>query len=480
MNTRSIRFQLLAWYAVLLFCAFAVFGLFMYAALGGLLRQNLRDTLAHRARQVARTMGANSNLMSPDSLREEISLHYAPESSGRFVRITSQRTNVLYLSGLPQDRSFDPQDVQLPPETVNEKKFRVERLPRYSDLLLAELPVAVGTNRFAVEVGTSLAPVSAALRNLLVCLLIGVPILIAVTGAGAYMLVGRALRPVIEIAQSAEHISLHNLNERLPMTHTGDELETLSTALNRMISRICEAYENTRRFVADASHELRTPLAVLRGEIENVVTRNHLTAETRETLGSNLEEVERLGKIVEGLFALSRLDAGEAHSETVRFDLAALAATTTEQMCLLAEDKDISLRCEASAPVFVEGDRARLKQVIVNLVDNAIKYTWPGGSVRVRTYKQEFEAILEVTDNGIGIPKNAVPYIFDRFYRVDKSRSSDQGSAGLGLSIVRSICHAHSGKVEVDSRERAGSAFRVHLPLLREEETAQTHDSRPR
>ncbi len=478
LNTRSIRFQLLAWYATLLFCAFAVFGVFMYAALGGLLRQNLRDTLIHRARQVARSMNANSNLISPDWLRDEIGLHYAPESSGRFVRITTGETNVIYLSGIPQDRSFDPAEIHLPRKTVVEKNFRVEHLTNFADLLLAELPVSIGTNQYAVEVGTSLAPVNSALANLLICLLIGVPLLIAVTGFGAYMLVGRALRPVIEIAQSAEHITLHNLSERLPMTHTGDELETLSTALNRMIGRICEAYDNTRRFVADASHELRTPLAVLRGEIEGVVTGNHLSPETRETLGSNLEEVDRLGKIVEGLFALSRLDAGEAHSETVRFDLAALAATTTEQMCLLAEDKDISLRCESKSPVFVEGDRARLKQVIVNLVDNAIKYTPAGGSVRVRIYNESSEAILEITDNGIGIPKDAVPYIFERFYRVDKARSRDQGSAGLGLSIVKSICHAHSGKVTVDSREGVGSTFRVHLPLAREEAIASVYDSR--
>jgi signal transduction histidine kinase len=205
----------------------------------------------------------------------------------------------------------------------------------------------------------------------------------------------------------------------------------------------------------------------LRGEIESVVTRNHLTPETRETLGSNLEEVERLGKIVDGLFSLSRLDAGEAHAETVRFNLSELAATTADQMCLLAEDKDITLRCETNEPVFVEGDRARLKQVIVNLVDNAIKYTPAGGIVRVRTYSAEKDAILEISDNGIGIPKDSVPLIFERFYRVDKARSRDQGSAGLGLSIVKSICHAHSGRVDVETREGCGSVFRVHLPLAR-------------
>jgi heavy metal sensor kinase len=471
MNTRSIRFQLLAWYAALLLAAFTAFGLFMYAHLGSFLRKNLGDTIGRRAQQIARGIAASPNRENPEWLRNEISVHYAPESSGRFVRVSLGGTNILYHSGPPHDRSFDPSEVPLVRVLPAQESFRVETLSRHVEVLVAELPLRIGADRFLIEVGSSLAPVNAALWDMAKALLLGVPVLIIVTGIGAYVLIGRALRPVVRIARSAEQITLQNLNERLPMTNTGDELETLSTALNGMIARIRDAYDNTRRFVADASHELRTPLAVLRGEIENVVTRNHLTPETRETLGSNLEEVERLGKIVEALFALSRLDAGEAHAETVRLDLSALAATTVDQMCLLAEDKDISLQCETSTPVFVEGDRARLKQIIVNLIDNAIKYTPARGLVKVRTYNTASEAILEVSDNGMGIPNEALPLIFERFYRVDKARSRDQGSAGLGLSIVRSICHAHAGRIEVESRENAGSLFRVHLPISRKVET---------
>ncbi len=474
MKPRSIRFQLLVWYASILLAAFAAFGVLMYAALDGFLRQNLRTTLAHRAKQIARTIVVNSNRLSSTWLQEEIGLHYAPESSGRFVRVSRPDRTVLYQSGPPQDRSFEPAEVPLTGDHTKNlrEQCREITLAGHANLLIAEVPALIGSDHLVVEVGSSLQPANSVLWNMAMCLLIGVPLLVIVTGAGAYALVGRALRPVIQIARSAERITLQNLDERLPVAKTGDELETLSIALNRMIERIHESYSQTRRFIADASHELRTPLAVLRGEIESVVTRNHLTPETRDTLGSNLEEVERLGKIVEGLFALSRLDAGEAHSETVRFDLAALVATTTDQLCLLAKDKDIALQCHAGPPVFVEGDRARLKQVIVNLLDNAIKYTPAGGKVQVRTFTHYGEAILEVSDNGIGIPRESLPHIFDRFYRVDKARSSDQGSAGLGLSIVKSICHAHGGKVEADSREGAGSVFRVHLPLARSQETA--------
>jgi signal transduction histidine kinase len=181
-----------------------------------------------------------------------------------------------------------------------------------------------------------------------------------------------------------------------------------------------------------------------------------------------LEEVLRLNGIVAGLLALSRLDAGEAKSEWVRFDLAQLAATTADQMSLLAEDKSITVTCEAAPGVMVEGDRARLKQVIVNLLDNAIKYTPNGGRVRLQITRQDGHAVLDVVDDGVGIPTEALPHVFKRFFRVDDSRSREQGGAGLGLSIVKSICAAHGAQVEVSSVLGQGSRFRIRQPLVGE------------
>jgi signal transduction histidine kinase len=232
-----------------------------------------------------------------------------------------------------------------------------------------------------------------------------------------------------------------------------------------MVDRLDHAFQYSRRFMADASHELRTPLTVLRGELESFVQELQLPPEWRERLGSALEEVERLANIVEGLFAISRLDAGEAQAELVRFDLAQLAASTADQMFLLAEDKGIALTCAASNGVWVNGDRARLKQVVVNLLDNAIKYTPQDGTVTVSVSAIDSKALLEVADNGVGIPPEALPRIFDRFFRVDQARSREQGGAGLGLSIVKSICTAHHGRVEASSRPGQGSRFRVELPL---------------
>jgi heavy metal sensor kinase len=314
-------------------------------------------------------------------------------------------------------------------------------------------------------VGTSAAPVDRLARHILALLALGFPLVIALAAAGGYLLARRALKPVEQIAGKAEVITQHNLSERLPVARTGDELERLSVALNHMITRLDDAFGNSKRFVADASHELRTPLTVIQGELEDMASDPRLTQELRDRIGSTLEEVERLGKIVQKLFALSRLDAGEAQEEWVQVDLTALVAATSDQMLLLAEDRNITVTRDPGQPVHVMGDRARLKQVVVNLIDNAVKYTPPGGSVRLKVYKDPGHGIIEVVDTGMGIPPEAVPLVFERFFRVDRERSSGDGGAGLGLAIVRSICTAHGGKVEVESVHGSGSRFLVILPL---------------
>jgi signal transduction histidine kinase len=287
---------------------------------------------------------------------------------------------------------------------------------------------------------------------------------VAAIGSG-YFLVTRALAPVDELSSSARRITLNNLKERLPAAQTGDELERLAISLNHMIARLDDALEYNRRFIADASHELRTPLTIMRGELESVVEQIDPSPELQRKAASVLEEVERLARIVEGLFAISRLDAGEAQKESAPFDLGELATSTAEQMCLLAEDKDITITASAPEKVIVKGDRARVKQVVVNLLDNAIKYTQSGGKVNLRVSPHASKAILEVEDNGIGIPTDAQPHIFERFFRVEAARSRESGGAGLGLSIVKSICTAHGGHVSVQSTEGAGSCFKVELPL---------------
>jgi heavy metal sensor kinase len=375
---------------------------------------------------------------------------YAPEANERFIRITRGDGHVVYASGPPHDGSFDP---------------RKESSLKGSMLIAKQTYAGADNSRYVVEVGVSTARTEETVRQVLLMLAIGLPIAVCVAVTGGFVLVRRALKPVDNLSQKAAAITQHSLTERLPVVRSGDELERLSVSLNLMISRLEDAINSSKQFVADASHELRTPLAVLRGELENLAQDAQLKPQTRETLGSSLEEVDRLAEIVEGLLALSRLDTGEAHAEWVRFDLAALVATTADQMSLLAEDKHITVVCDSSERVMIEGDQARLKQVVVNLLDNAIKYTPNGGRIKLKITQEEGNAVLDVADDGIGMPPEVLPHIFKRFYRVDGSRSRDQGGAGLGLSIVKSICDAHGARVEVSSTPGQGSRFRIRQPL---------------
>jgi heavy metal sensor kinase len=466
MNTRSLRFQLVAWYAGLLTGCFILIGAATYVVLQSSLVGALQETQLRRARQVGQLL--LDEIRGPGEARvgEEVQARYAPDLNGRFVRITRGDGSLLYLSSAPKDQTFVPAEVPPPSWSSHIETARQVPLPGGRKILLTASEVqTAGGARYLVETGAPMDDVQAHLRQWLMFLLVVLPVVAMLAVGGGAFLVKRALSPVDRIAASAQRISSQNLSERLPVTRTGDELERLSIALNHMVQRLDEAFQYSRRFMADASHELRTPLTVLRGELESFIQEPTLASEWRERLGSALEEVERLTGIVEGLFAISRLDAGEAAAEWVKLDLARLTAATADQMSLLAEDKNIQVTCSAAEPVWVEGDQARLKQVVVNLLDNAIKYTLQGGAVALSVSAIDSKAVLEVADNGIGIPAESLSRVFDRFFRVDQARSRELGGAGLGLSIVKSICTAHHGRVEVSSLPGQGSRFRVELPL---------------
>lgn len=470
MNARSLRFQLITWYAALLIACFALVGVVTYFALANSLTRALAETQFRRARQIAHILAVQSRTGGGSleaRLANEIEESFAPAQNNRFIRITSKAGAEMYSSGVKPGTTFDPASLPAAEWRPKEEGWAKVNFDGGREMVLSWHRVTLGNGEvYLVETGAPLDSVQADLKKWLVSLAALLPLLAAIAAGGGYLLVNRALSPVDRISGTAERISSHNLEERLPVPQTGDELQRLSMALNRMIHRLHSSFQHSRQFVADASHELRTPLTVLRGELESFVFEANLPDELRERLSSALEEVVRLSNIVEGLFAISRLDAGEAAAEWTKFDFGQLAASTADQLALLAEDKKIAISCQVTRGVWVRGDRARWKQVIVNLLDNAIKYTPEGGSVTLSVFWREGKAVLEVSDTGIGIPSEALPHVFERFFRVDKARSRAQGGAGLGLSIVKSICLAHGAEVKAYSTPGEGSRFEVELSAI--------------
>jgi heavy metal sensor kinase len=464
-NLRSLRIRITALYAALLSGALVLFGATIYLGLQRYLYSNLQETLADECRTIETGLLSQHPFRRPQWLQQEIEESFTPEANGHFIRVTQDGIGVIFASREPKDGSFDPTGVPSPAQQ-QDRPQKVRQKDGHSLLVVSSRYAAPDGTRFIVESGFSNRQIEVTLDGLLVTFGVYMPFLVMVAVFSGYWLMRRSLQPVDEITRLAEGITSSNLSERLPVIRTGDELERLSGALNRMIERLDGAFQHIHRFSADASHELRTPLTILQLELEGLAQNRELDPSIVDEIGSALEETGRMSHIVENLLTISRLDAGELKIDKSRLDLAQLASSCTEQMQLLAEEKSISLRCQTGDEIYIEGDRSRLQQVIVNLVDNAIKYTQEGGEIRVNVRQDTNLAILEVSDNGAGIPGDALPHVFERFFRADKARSRDLGGAGLGLAIVKSICIAHGAEISVSSQEGRGTCFTVELPAL--------------
>lgn len=295
-----------------------------------------------------------------------------------------------------------------------------------------------------------------------------IPLAILLAGAGGYLLARRSLSPVVMMSAQASRIGSENLYERLKVRNPRDELGHLAASFNELLDRLNQSFEQQRRFVADASHELRTPVAILCGEAEVTLAQTKRTEqEYRESLQILREEAKRLKHIVEDLFTLARADAGQHPLAPSDFYLEELAAECTKNVRTLASVKQITVSSESSGELPIHADESLLRRMLMNLLDNAIKYTPEGGTVSLRCEEENGHYRVSLEDSGQGIPVELQPRIFERFFRVDKARSrgeTDGGGAGLGLTIASWIAGAHGGKLELTSSTPRGSLFTVFLP----------------
>ena len=309
------------------------------------------------------------------------------------------------------------------------------------------------------------AEVDITLRRLFSLMLYSLPVALLLSVGMGWFIAGRSLRPVDTITRSARQITASNLGLRLEVPPTNDEIARLSETLNEMIARLETSFAQIRQFTSDASHELKTPLAILMGELEVALRRPLKEEEYRVTLGSCLEEVERLTHVVQGLLELSRAETGQVTILREHVRLSALLADVCDDVMLIAETKHIDLVTNISPHISITGDRIRLHQALLNVIENAVKYTPVGGGVRIELDLAEGRARVVVADSGIGIPQDQLPFIYDRFFRVDKARSQNILGTGLGLSIVKWIVDAHDGTIEAMSTEGKGTTISVTFPV---------------
>jgi heavy metal sensor kinase len=326
--------------------------------------------------------------------------------------------------------------------------------------------IADDGNVFAViQVGASLSLVHDALKQITAELLIVAFCVLLLGAVGSYWLAGRAFAPIRRLIEVARTIKEGDLRQRVHVAQTSDEVQALALTFNEMLTSLEQTLTRQRRFVSDASHELRTPVAVIRSKTELALQQQSEPEEYMAVLRQINGEAERLGHLIGDLLALARADEGRTYFDTEQVPLHLLVEAVAANAEPLALERGVNLLVEASEPVNVRGDEARLIQVIMNLLDNAIRYTTSGGQVVIGVSSTAQTAILTVRDTGIGISPEHLPHIFDRFYRVDSARTYNSGNNnGLGLAIVEWIVRAHNGTIDVESQPGHGSTFIITFP----------------
>jgi heavy metal sensor kinase len=467
----SIKFRFTAWYLLVLMVLLGALSVGIYFYLSGSLHENLDHSLEHRAAELQGLRGVLSS-MAAGEFREELGevvlLYY--EHEDELVYISARDVDV-NLDFAQVQRALDGEGLYttINAEEGTELRFYVTPFRPQSPVWLPGRPGAPSgphlVDSAALAVGRSTEDISESLDGLMRTLAIAVPLTLVVAGGGGVFLARRALKPVDRITSTAQEIEESDLSRRIPV-ESKDELGRLASTLNLMIERLEKAFKRQQQFTGDASHELRTPLSVIQAESTLALNKERSANEYRHSLEVVSHESEHMSRVIDQLLTLARADSGKVQLSIEEIDLNELLAGIGETAEVMGRDRGVDVSLDLMDTVSLSGDRAMLRELFLNLLDNAIRYSPDGGATSITLKRTKAMAVTAVTDTGIGIPEEEIPHIFDRFYRVDRARSRAQGGAGLGLAICKYIAEAHRGRIEVTSEPGKGSTFSVWLPVL--------------
>jgi heavy metal sensor kinase len=466
MLLRSIRARLTLWYTSLLTVTVLLLGGTAYGLLGYSLARDLDRALQGVALTLAEQPSRGSSPPIPADIEAIFRRFFGFSPWDRYV----ERRHP-WSDREPQEAPPRAGRLPLSSNAMNraaaglETFETLEGLGPYPIRVLTQPVREGGRVTSLVQVGMPLESIAVTRRRFLLVMAAVLPLALLFAGGGGWLLAQRVLRPVDRMTEAARRIGAEHLDERLETTGSGDELDRLAATLNDMLGRLDTAFRQIRQFSADASHELQTPLTILKGEIEVALRTSRSPQEYQRVLVSALEESDRIARLVEALLLLSRADAGVLRMDRQPVDLADLMAEVVEHARVLAEAQGVTLESKSVAPLTIHGDRAHLRRLFLNLVDNGIKYTPAGGRVTLSLQREGEWAALHIADTGIGLAAAEQRRIFQRFYRAPEAVSQGQEGSGLGLCIASSIAAAHGGRIEVQSAVGSGSTFTVFLPL---------------
>ncbi len=462
LRAQHVRTRLTLWYVLIL----AGILLLSWAVTATFLFFQMRGQLDHYAVQDVETIegllyfNADGRLFLREDYHNHRESKYVLE---RLVEVLSAEGAVLFRNERLGNQSLGGDLIQN--EGVGGYSTRTVRLADGDSVRMVSRQHTLQGHQLLIRLGYSTQPIWVRFDELAAAFLLGLPFALALAGCAGYFLARRALAPLEEMASRAGQITSESLHARLPIPAANDELGHLASIFNSLLERLEQSFEQLRRFTSDASHELRTPLTSIRSVGEVALQTNTTPDEYRDTIGSMLEEVNRLTELVDNLLTISRADAGRVQLRPTLLSAIDIAREAASLFEVLIEEKQQSIAVDGDESATIYGDRVFLRQAVVNMIHNAVKFSPIGGVISVRVQADPDNQVrIEITDNGPGIAANHVDHIFDRFYRVDESRTRDSGGAGLGLSIAQWSVRMHGGQIRVRTTPGSGSTFQIFLP----------------
>ncbi len=448
---KSIKIRLTLWYLMAIAVLLLLFSSAAYFMLSHNLYQNLDNSLMTRATELRTTLSIeNGHAVFAEQPNELILIYNA---SGSLLQAFGPSLELTNIDGLVKQA------------LAGQAFFFTAYSRDGQEVRLYAAPLTVSFNtHLAIAVGRLTTEIKGVLETFRYILGIAGLAVIILAGMGGWFLANRALKPVDRITRTAQEIGESDLSQRINV-YSEDELGRLASTLNRMIERLEAAFNRQAQFTADASHELRTPLAIMQAESSLALSKERTEAEYRKSLELVSQEIAYMSAVIGKLLFLARSDAGKEPLNLEEVNLKELLVELSSDVELLAKEKGLQFRLELPENLTVRGDRVKLRQLFLNILENAVRYTPNGGSIHASAVRKNETAIVSISDTGIGIPAEHLPHIFERFYRVDKARSRAEGGTGLGLAIAKHIAEIHGGKIEVDSQMGKGSTFNIVLPM---------------
>lgn len=450
-NLKSIKFRLTLWYLAAIVVLLVILGTVSYYLLSKNLYRNLDESLRTRVIELQGSIKIDGRRVQFEQKVAELVMIYDADGA--------------LLERLGPNVEFSNIDKTVEQALFGKSSFVSASTPKGPDVRLYAAPFNDNSGRrVAIIVGRLPNDILDVLAIFRMVILNSSLLVVVLAGVGGLFLADRTLKPVERIAEIARGIGESDLSRRIDI-QTDDELGRLASTLNGMIARLEEAFKKQRQFVADASHELRTPLAIIQAESSLALGKERTQAEFRKSLELVSQEVDYMSDIVGKLLLLARSDAGVEPVDLRDVDLKELLVGLSQDVEALAQEKGLQFTLGSTDSLTIKGDKLKLRQLFLIVLDNAIRHTPGGGSISGSLVRRDGSAVASIGDTGIGIPAEHLPFIFDRFYRVDKARSRAEGGMGLGLSIAMSITKMHGGNIEVESQVGVGTTFRIVLPL---------------